>query len=128
MEKKRILIVEDDAVLANAFQISLMSLNSELGLAKDGDEATQMIEGSPWDMILLDLLLPKKNGLEVLRWMRGDERFKKIKVIVLTNFEQENAMEEAMSLGALDYVVKANIDIKDVPVMVKKYLNEDGKE
>ncbi len=94
---------------------------------RDGEEAVQKIEEKAWDMILLDLLLPKKNGLEVLRWMRGNEKYKNIKVIILTNFEKESTMEEAMSLGALDYVVKANIDIKDVPEMVKKYLDGESK-
>ncbi len=119
---KKILIVEDDAVLANALQISLQGSGFETSLCTDGGAAEKTILDVKPDLILLDLLLPVKNGFEILREISKDDELKKIPVIILTNFEQETSVEEGIKLGARDYIVKANIDIKDVPVIVEKNL------
>ena len=119
---KKILIVEDDTVLANALNLSLKDKGYDISMATDGREAEEMIAKERPDLILLDLLLPIKNGFEVLRQMRADEATKNIPVVILTNFEQETSIEEGMKLGAKDYIVKANIDIKDVPGVVAKYI------
>lgn len=118
---KKVLIVEDDTVLANALSLSLKD-QYEISLATDGKEADEMIAKDKPDLILLDLLLPIKNGFEVLRTLRANEATKDTPVVILTNFEQETSIEEGMKMGAKDYIVKANIDIKDVPGVVAKYI------
>lgn len=121
-KKKKVMIVEDDTVLANALSVSLQSEGYELSLATDGEEAERMIQEEIPDLVLLDLLLPIKNGFEVLKVMRQNPKTKDIPVVILTNFEQETSINEGKKLGAVDYIVKANIDIQDVPTIVRKYL------
>ena len=118
---KKVLIVEDDTVLANALSLDLKDKYT-ISLATDGKEAEEMIAKDRPDLILLDLLLPIKNGFEVLRSLRANESARNVPVVVLTNFEQETSIEEAMKMGVKDYIVKANIDIKDVPAVVAKYI------
>lgn len=120
--KKKVMIVEDDTVLANALSLALEDQGYQISLATDGEEAERMIVQEVPDLILLDLLLPIKNGFEVLKVVRQNPDTKDISVVILTNFEQETSIDEGMRLGAKDYIVKANIDIKDVPGIVKKYL------
>lgn len=117
------MIVEDDTVLANALRLALENEGYELSLATDGEEAERMIKEEVPDLILLDLLLPIKNGFEVLKVMRQNPSTKDISVVILTNFEQETSINEGRKLGAKDYIVKANVDIQDVPGIVKKYLS-----
>ena len=116
------MIVEDDAVLVNALTLALEDEGYDLSVATDGEEAERMILKEKPDLILLDLLLPIKSGFEVLKIVRANADTKDISVVILTNFEQETSVNEGMKLGAKDYIVKANIDIKDIPGIVKKYL------
>jgi len=120
--KKKVMIVEDDAVLVNALTLSLEDEGYDISVATDGEEAEKMILKEKPDLILLDLLLPIKSGFEVLKIIRGNPDTKNISVVILTNFEQETSIDEGMRLGAKDYIVKANIDIKDIPTIVKKYM------
>lgn len=120
--KKKVMIVEDDAVLVNALTLSLADEGYEVVVATDGEEAEKKIFEVVPDLVLLDLLLPIKSGLEVLKALRENPKAKDISVVILTNFEQETSIDEGMRLGAKDYIVKANIDIKDIPEIVKKYL------
>ena len=122
--KKKVMIVEDDAVLVNALTLSLEDEGYDISVATDGEEAEKMILKEKPDLILLDLLLPIKSGFEVLKAIRENAETKNISVVILTNFEQETSVDEGMRLGAKDYIVKANIDIKDIPAIVKKYLPE----
>ncbi|EKD53585.1 MAG: response regulator protein [uncultured bacterium] len=120
--KKKVMIVEDDAVLVNALTLALEDEGYDISVATDGEEAEKMILKEVPDLILLDLLLPIKSGFEVLKVVRANPDTKNVSVVILTNFEQETSVDEGMRLGAKDYIVKANIDIKDIPVIVKKYL------
>jgi DNA-binding response OmpR family regulator len=121
-KKKKVMIVEDDTVLANALSTVLQNEGYELSLATDGEEAERMILQELPDLILLDLLLPIKNGFEVLKVMRQNPSTKDISVVILTNFEQETSISEGKKLGAKDYIVKANVDIQNIPEIVRKYL------
>ena len=120
--KKKVMIVEDDAVLVNALTLSLEDEGYDISVATDGEEAEKMIFKEKPDLVLLDLLLPIKSGFESLKMMRENPETKDISVVILTNFEQETSIDEGMRLGAKDCIVKANIDIKDIPTIVKKYL------
>ena len=120
--KKKVMIVEDDAVLVNALTLALEDEGYDISVATDGEAAEKMILKEVPDLILLDLLLPIKSGFEVLKVVRANPDTKNVSVVILTNFEQETSVDEGMRLGAKDYIVKANIDIKDIPVIVKKYL------
>jgi len=121
-KKKKVMIVEDDTVLANALSLALQNEGYELSWAADGEEAEKMIQQEKPDLILLDLLLPIKNGFEVLKIMRQNPDTKDISVVILTNFEQETSVSEGKKYGVKEYVVKANVDIQDIPKIVRKYI------
>lgn len=119
--KKKVLIVEDDLVLSKALEKSLGE-RYEVLTAYDGVEAETKIYETKPDLILLDLLLPIKNGFEILRNLRNDGEMKEVPVVILTNFEQDSSIEEGTALGVKEYVVKANIDIDEVPGIVARYV------
>lgn len=109
-------------MLANALSLALQNEGYELSIATDGEEAEKMIQQEIPDLVLLDLLLPIKNGFEILKVMRQNPNTRDISVVILTNFEQETSILEGKKLGVKDYIVKANVDIQDIPEIVKKYL------
>ncbi|KKU40126.1 MAG: Response regulator receiver protein [Candidatus Azambacteria bacterium GW2011_GWD2_46_48] len=88
--------------------------------ALDGEIGLQMALREKPDLILLDLILPKIDGFEVLENIRKNEATKNIPVIVLTNLENAAAVERALALGALSYLVKANYELEDVVQKVKQ--------
>jgi len=122
MDNKKVLIVEDDSVFANALNMALKDKGYEIAIASDGQEAEEKALSMKPNLVLLDLLLPIKSGFEVLKKMRETDSLKDTPVVILTNFEQESSVDEGMKLGAKDYIVKANIDIQDVPKIVEKYI------
>ncbi len=121
-KKMKVMVVEDNNVLADALMIVLKDKGYELSLATDGEEAEKKILQELPDLVLLDLLLPKKSGLEVLRAMRKNPQTKNISVVILTNFEQDTSVSDAKKLKVKDYIVKSNMSISDFPRMVEKYL------
>ncbi len=108
---KRILIVEDDLPTIEALAFKLSQRGIIVGTALDGEEAIKRIKREKYDLILLDLLLPKKSGFEVLQELKNDGQSKNAKVIVLSNMGQEDNVRKAMELGASDYIVKSDINI-----------------
>jgi len=74
------------------------------------------------DLIVLDLVMPLKDGFETLKELKADDRFKNIPVIVVSNLGQEDDIKKAKTLGAIDYFVKANISLNEMVDIVKKHL------
>ena len=121
---KKILFVEDEPTLQKAVGEILTQEGFEVLSALDGEEGLELIKKEKPDLILLDLILPKKDGFEVLKEMKEDEDLKDIPVIVLTNLEGMSDVEKAMSLGATTYLVKANYELENVIAKIKKTLKE----
>lgn len=118
---KTILIVEDDE-----FFLSLMAKNlSDQGFkvlkAVNGDAVLESVKTEAPDLILLDLLLPDKDGFEVLAMLKNDEKFAKIPVIVLSNLSQRDQIEKAMGLGANDFLIKSQITSEEVAQKVNNF-------
>ena len=124
MEKRdiKILIVEDDVMLNKIYQTKLGLLGYSVYSSYDGDEGLKKADDLMPDLILLDLMLPKKNGFEVLSIIKSDPRTKMIPVIVLTNLNQEIERRRAMELGASEYLVKADTKIDTLVDKVRKYM------
>lgn len=119
---KKILIVEDEAALQDALKQAFVAEGYEIAQAFDGEEGIKLIkEGKP-DIVLLDLILPKKHGFEVLEAMKGNEATKDIPVLVLTNLEESTEVMKAIELGARGYLIKANYALKEVLAKVKDIL------
>lgn len=121
---KKILIVEDDKFLLNAYRVKLQKAGFEIKIAMDGEEAIKVIKGYTPDMILLDLILPKKDGFAVLEELKKEENWKKIPVIIASNLAQKEDIDRGMSLGATDYVVKTDLSLDDLVVKINKILGD----
>ena len=102
----RILVVDDDAASRRLLEVRLRSLAGHIMVARDGEEALQMVDGFRPDVILLDYMMPKVSGIEVTRRLKADERFKSIPVILITARGSQEDKVTGLDAGADDYVVK----------------------
>ena len=118
----RILMVEDDRFLRRAGAASLRGRGFVVTVAADGKEALEMVRTEIPDLILLDLLMPKVTGLEVLRALRAEEATRKIPVVILTNSSREQDLAEIKELGVKDYLVKANLSLQELGDRVARIL------
>lgn len=121
---KKILFVEDETAIQKTLGESLRNKGYDVQSALDGEIALKLVKNEKPDLILLDILLPKKNGLEVLEELRKDKSTKDIPVIILTNLENIGEVERAIELGATTYLVKANYSLDEVIEKVKKALED----
>ncbi len=119
-----ILVVEDDRFLVKAIEAKLTSSGYEVGVARDGEEAVAYLKKTTPDLMLLDLIMPKKNGFEVLEEMHDNQAWKKIPVIVLSNLGQESDQKKGMELGAVDYVVKTKFSLQQIVDLLQTHLNK----
>ncbi|MBI4099228.1 response regulator, partial [Candidatus Parcubacteria bacterium] len=114
--------VEDDPVLQQTFTDFLKSEGYAIVSALDGLEGLKAAQSEEPHLILLDLILPKMDGFEVLQAIKADEKTKDIPVIVLTNLEGTGDVERALELGATTYLVKANYELEDILTKIKSVL------
>ncbi len=119
---KKVLIIEDDEQISRVYGIKLKQEGIETINAADGEEGLKKIISDKPDAVLLDLMLPGKDGFWVLEELSKKPQLKNIPVIVLSNLGQKTDQERAMKLGAKDYLVKADVSIKEVVERIKKYL------
>ena len=119
---KKILFIEDESALQKTFGKVLEKESFEVIPALDGEIGLRLAKSEKPDLILLDLILPKLNGFEVLQKIKEDEEIKNIPIIVLTNLETMDNVDRAIRLGATTYLVKANYTLKEVISKVKKTL------
>ncbi len=120
---KKILFVEDEESLQHAMTDLLTGNKYEVFSALDGEKGVELAQKHMPDLILLDLILPKQNGFEVLQQLRRDSATKDIPIIVLTNLEGSADIERALSLGATTYLVKANYSLQDILAKIETVLN-----
>jgi two-component system, OmpR family, alkaline phosphatase synthesis response regulator PhoP len=119
---KRILLVEDDRFLRRACETSLRQRGFTVIAAADGEEGLRLARAEHPDLILLDLLMPKLSGVEVLRALKADVGTKAIPVLILSNSSREQDVSEVISLGAVAYWVKANLSLKELGERVARLL------
>ena len=110
----KILIAEDDIPLGKAYQTKLTKSGFEVKLVTDGDELLATLITWIPDLIILDLMMPKKNGFETLVELKSSEHFKDIPVIVATNSGQPEEVDKAIKLGAVGYIVKSDMSLAKV--------------
>lgn len=123
MEKKKILIVEDDSTLQKALGEYLLSEGFEVEIALDGEEGTRRAKKNNPSLIILDIILPRKDGYEVLKELKNDESTKNIPVILLTNLGSLSDVEKAIKMGATTYLIKADYTLEDVAKKIREILN-----
>src|SRR3990167_3887662 len=120
--QKTILIVEDDEFLRSLTAKRLEKENYHIEVAIDGENAISVMETTRPDLILLDLLLPGKDGFEVLKKIRETEATKIIPVIIFSNLGQKEDIEKAKALGVDDFLIKANFTLDDVVAKINKLI------
>ena len=120
--KKTILIVEDDEFLRSLTAKRLEKENYHIEVAVDGENAISVIETIHPSLILLDLLLPGKDGFEVLKKIRSTDAPKALPVIIFSNLGQKEDIEKAKALGVDDFLIKANFTLDDVVGKIKKLI------
>lgn len=125
---KKILVVEDDEFLANAYRVKLVKENFEVVIVYDGNEAVKFLQSSHPDLILLDLVLPNRDGFSVLEEIKKNEEWKNIPCIVASNLGQKEDIDKALKLGADDYVVKTDLSMKELVKKIVTILSKDGEK
>jgi DNA-binding response OmpR family regulator len=118
----KILIVEDEEILSNVLKEEFQAERHEAKIAEDGEEALKLSKSFHPDIILLDIFLPKKNGLDVLAALKADALLKNIPVIMITNLSDDESIKKAFALGAVDYFVKTQHSIYEIIEKVKKHI------
>ncbi|HYS15563.1 MAG TPA: response regulator [Candidatus Binatia bacterium] len=111
---RRVLLAEDDRFLRRAAEARLRQHGLEVLTAVDGEEALRVARAEHPDLVLLDVVMPKLQGFEVLKALKQDDATARIPVIVLSNLGQERDVEQATALGAVAFLVKANLSLQDL--------------
>lgn len=120
--KKKILVVEDDRSLQNALVEVLGQEGFATVSALDGEEALAKVSSEKPDLVLLDIILPKKDGYEVLAEMKKNAATKDVPVFILTNLEEVDNVQKALDLGATTFMIKSDFSLKDVVQKVRESL------
>lgn len=119
---KRVLLAEDDRFLRKAAEARLRQAGYTVLTAADGEEALRLARTEHPDLVLLDLIMPKMQGFEVLEALKGDPATAAIPVIVLSNLGQEQDMQRALASGAAAYFIKAHLSLQDMTKKVEEML------
>jgi CheY-like chemotaxis protein len=122
----KILIVEDDQFLRDLYNELLTEAGYEITLAQDGEEGLEKASVGGFDLVLLDIMLPKMDGLEVLRRLKENKpKFPNGPVVLLTNLGQDAIIKEGFSLGATGYIIKSAMTPDQVLDEVKVFLKQN---
>lgn len=121
---KIILFIEDESALQKTFSESLAPEGYSIISALDGESGLKMARTKNPDLILLDLILPKLHGFEVLRKLKANAATKNIPIIILTNLESVENIDKALELGATTYLVKTKYTLNEVTAKIKKALEQ----
>lgn len=126
MEKKniKILVIEDDTMLNKIYQMKLGILGYQVAGAYDGEEGLKKIETEKPNIVLLDLMLPKKNGYEVLETVKQNLELSRIPIVLLSNLGQEEDVKRGLALGATDFLVKSNVKLETVINRIESILQK----
>ncbi len=118
----KILIIEDDPLMSRLYEKIFTFEKYEVVLADNGQDGLDKARTESPTLILLDIMMPKMNGLQVLEKLKADPDLKKIPVVMLTNLAGDKDAETALAKGAVKYIIKSNQDPKQVSGMVKEIL------
>ena len=122
-KKSRILIVEDEEILSTALSEELKTAGFEVFVGKDGIEGVEKATSEKPDLILLDLVMPRLDGIGALTQMRANPATKDIPVVILSNLSDSGKVSDALSLGAMDFLVKSNYRIEELVGKIKTVLD-----
>jgi DNA-binding response OmpR family regulator len=121
-EDKFVLVVEDDEFYSDIYKRKFALEKISAAVVSNGTAALESARTKKPNLVLLDAILPGKDGFEILQDFKADAALKDIKIIMLSNLSQDEDIQRAKKLGAVDYIVKANIPIGEIIERVKKEL------
>jgi len=124
--KAKLLLVEDDVTLVKMYERKFKSDGYGVEIAYDGEDGLKKAMDNPPDLVVLDIMLPKMDGLAVFQKLRSKPETFKTPVLLLTNFDQEDAVFECFKLGAVDYLLKSEVTPQQVVAKIENLLK--GKE
>jgi CheY-like chemotaxis protein len=119
---KKILLIEDEELLLNLLQKKLIQEGYRIDVARDGQAGLKKIRKGKPDLILLDIIMPKMGGFEVMEEMQKDEELKKIPIIIVSNSGQPVELDRAKKLGVNDWLIKTDFGPQEVVDKVKKQI------
>jgi len=121
---KKILLIEDEEILIGLLQRKLTESGYLVFLARNGEEGLKLMRENPPDVVLLDIIMPKMGGFEVLEKMSKEDSLKNIPVIIVSNSGQPVELDKAKRLGAKDWLIKTEFDPEEV---LEKVIGQIGK-
>ena len=122
--KKLLILVEDEKSIVGILKEEIKKSGINVEVALNGLIGMAKIKKDKPDLVLLDLILPNKSGLDILKEMRNDPELKDIPVIILSNLADDDHLKETISLGISDYLVKSNHELREVVSTVNKFINK----
>lgn len=125
----KILLIEDDPFLSSLLKNRLQKEGFEIIYCKDGEEALKILKTEKIDLALLDIILPKKSGFEVMEDLRSDPQIQNssIPIIIISNLGQPDDISKGYKLGAIEYFIKAKTSIDDLVQKIKDFLTVSQK-
>lgn len=120
----KILIIDDDVFFRNFYVTKLSEAGYQVTAAVDGEEGLQKIQQEQPNLILLDLIMPKIDGFEVLKKISENKNYKTAPVIIFSTLEQQHDIEEVKKLGAVDYINKASEDWQSTLAKISSYMKQ----
>lgn len=122
---KKICIIEDDQFLREFYQELLEGEGYQIEAAEDGEKGLQLLRDNQYDLALLDIMLPKQDGLQVLRELKiAPGKASGLTIVVLTNLGQDTVIKQAFELGAAGFLIKSALSPDQVLTEIKSYLNK----
>ena len=124
----KILIIEDDNFLLSLIVEKFIQLGFDAEAASDGEEGLNKILNNKYDLVLLDMILPKMDGFKVLEEVKKNQSLKNLPIVVTSNLYDKNDIDRAVSLGAADYIIKAYNSPENIVDRVKAFLQKKLKK
>lgn len=122
-EAKKILIVEDDPFILEMYRAKLSLMGHQVLIAGDGLAGKQLVEKERPDLVVLDIIMPRMNGFQLLKTIRKKAEFKEIPILILTNLDGKRETKKGLKLGANEYLIKAYFTPTEVVSRIEALLN-----
>jgi len=126
--KPRLVLIEDDPAIATMYRLQLVSDGFEVEIARDGASGLHAVQDSPPDLILLDVRLPRMNGLDLLESIVQDPRLAAVPVLILSNFGEADVISRGLELGARAYLIKSQTTPAELSAKVREHLPTDSTD
>ncbi len=124
MENKKILLIEDEPLLGNLLKQRLEKEGYSIYLAKNGEEGLNFLKKEKFDLILLDIILPKISGFELMENLKQDPEVNKAPIVVVSNLGQDQDILKGQNLGAVNYFIKAQVTIEELVEYVNNFFKK----